>query len=114
MDTRDSPPPLRLPPGHVLHSWKPQQIPAQNGIYIARMPGDLETLFGPVRGLRGREFLLEVDGEQWLATPMPDLFMSDDEYMKIFDTGGICAQTTGEITTIDFELLRKADIYTDA
>lgn len=105
MDNR----PLRLPLGHGLHSYKAGQVAASGAIYMASMPGDLGTLFGPARKLRDREFLLEIDGEQWLATPMPDLFMADDIYPeKVFDTGGICARTNGEITTIDFGLLRKA------
>jgi hypothetical protein len=99
--------PLRLPPGHVLHSWKPRQVPAPGGIYMAWIPGDLETLFGPVAGLRDREFLLEIQGEQWIATPTLDLFIShDDDHVTVFDTGGINARTNGETTTIDFELVR--------
>jgi hypothetical protein len=100
--------PLVLPPGHVLHSWKQRQVPAAGGIYAASMRGDLETLFGPVAGLHGREFLLEVDGEQWIATPTLDLFIShNDDQVTVFDTGGINARTNGETTTIDFELVRK-------
>lgn len=103
-------PPLRLPPGHVLHPFNARQAAAPGAIYLALMPGDLETLFGPVRALRDREFLLQVDGQQWLATPAPDLFVSydDEHHVMAFDTGGIHAQTNSEMTSIDFELLRPA------
>ena len=74
------------------------------------MPGDLETLFGPARDLRDREFLLEVDGAKWIATPALDLFaVSGEEGTTVFDTGGVNARTDGQQTSIDFELLREAD-----
>jgi len=98
---------LRLPPGHKLYSFDAREVAAPGAIYLAWMPGDLETLFGPARELRDREFLLEVDGEQWLATPMPDLFMAtNDDHVMVLDTASINARTNGEITTIDFKLLR--------
>jgi hypothetical protein len=109
MSETDSRQALELPPGHVLHSWKAGQVPTSGAIYMARMLGDLETLFGPVEGLRDREFLLELDGERWIATPTLDLFVTSDEHgTMVFDTGGINARTSGEETTIDFELIRPA------
>ena len=100
---------LRLPEGHRLHSFMPDQVPAPGAIYLAMMPGDLETLFGPARELRDREFLLEVDGQPWVATPVPDFrAASDGERLAVFDMGTIVAGTTGEQTSIDFELVRPA------
>ena len=100
---------LQLPPRHALFPVRAAQVPAPGGIYLARFPGDLETLFGPARELRDREFLLEVDGEERIATPTPDLFVSGGlDNVAVFDTGGINARTSGEESTIDFELLRKA------
>jgi hypothetical protein len=101
--------PLRLPPGHAVHSFGLGQVPAPGGVYRAVFPGDLETLFGSVRELRDREFLLEVDGRQWLATPTPGIFLSaSEDHVMAFDTGGIYARTIGDVSTIDFELLREA------
>lgn len=101
--------PLRLPPGHDLFSLNREQVPAPGGIYLARFPGDLEALFGPARELRDREFLVEVDGQQWIATPAPGIFLSTSpDHVMAFDTGGIHARTSGEVSTIDFELVRRA------
>ena len=112
MSRTDSGNALELPDGHSLFSWKPDQVPAPGAIYLAAMPGDLEALFGPVQGLRDREFLLEVDGARWIATPTIDLFMaSDEEGTTVFDTGGVNARTDGQQTLIDFELLREAAGY---
>jgi len=102
--------PLRLPPGHDLISLRRRQVPAAGGIYLARFPGDLETLFGPARELRNREFLLELDGRQWIATPMPGIFLNTSpDHVMAFDTGGINAKTIAGQSTIDFQLLREAD-----
>lgn len=109
MSGTDSRNALELPAGHSLFSFRPNQVPAPGGIYLARMPGDLEALFGPVRELRDREFLLEVDGAKWIATPTLGLFVtSSEEGTMVFDTGGIYAHTDGQRTSIDFELLREA------
>jgi hypothetical protein len=113
MDSNEEP--LRLPPGHDLFSLNRDQIPAAGGIYLARFPGDLEALFGPARELRDREFLLELDGQQWLATPMPGIFLSSSpDHVMVFDAGGIHARTSGEESMIDFQLLRKAGSAPDA
>lgn len=98
--------PLRLPQGYELFSFSARQVAAEGAIYLARFPGDLATLFGPVRDLRDREFMLDLDGQQWIATPMPALFLSTDAD-HVFDAGGIIARTDGEVSTIDFSLLRK-------
>ena len=100
---------LRLPPGHELVSFSTRQVPKPGGIYRSRFPGDLETLFGPARELRDREFLIEVDGQQWIATPTPGIFLSTSpDHVMTFDTGGIYARTSGEESVIDFELVRRA------
>jgi len=101
--------PLRLPSVHDLFSLSRDQVPAPGGIYLARFPGDLEALFGTARELRDREFLVEVDGRQWIATPMPGIFLSTSpDHVMSFDTGGIHARTGGGVSTIDFQLVRKA------
>jgi hypothetical protein len=98
-----------LPPGHLLFAFDARQIPAPGAIYRALMPGDLETLFGPVMELRDREFLLEIGGQRWFATPAPGICVtSDEDHTMVFDAGGIYARTSGEETVIDFELLREA------
>ena len=109
MSGTDSGNALELPDGHSLISFKRSQVPMPGAIYRALMPGDLETLFGPARALRDREFLLEVDGAKWLATPTLGLFVtSSEEGTMVFDTGSIYARTDGQQTSIDFELLREA------
>jgi len=101
--------PLQLPPGSELISFSRRQVPKPGGIYRARFPGDLETLFGPARELRDREFLVEVDGQQWIATPTPGIFLSTTpDHVMAFDAGSIYARASGEESTIDFELVRQA------
>jgi hypothetical protein len=87
-------PALELPPGHELISFAPRQVPAPGAGYFARMPGDLETLFGPAEHLHDRDFLLQVDGEPWIA--------------RLVLAGGttVRARTNGEETMIDFELIK--------
>lgn len=98
---------LELPPGHDLVSFAPRQVPAPGAIYLARMPGDLETLFGAAQKLRDRDFLLQIDGEPWLARPLPGIFGTyGEDGTVVGDTGGIHAGTNGEETTIDFQLTR--------
>lgn len=100
--------PLRLPAAHDLISFRPVQVPAPGAVYLARFAGDLEALFGPVRELRDREFLLDLGDEKWIATPTPGIFLSTSpDHVMAFDTGGIHARTNGEMSTIDFELLRR-------
>ena len=97
---------LELPAGHNLFSFKVGQVPAPGATYRALMPGDLETLFGPAKELRGREFLLEVDGARWLAAPTPGLFVVSTGRGMAFDPDSIYARTDGRESTIDFKLLR--------
>lgn len=110
MDAQERPAtPLRLPSGHDLFSLRAKQVPAPGAVYLARFPGDLEALFGPARELRDREFLLVVDCEEWIATPMPGIFVSTSpDHVMAFDTGGIHARSIGEVSTIDFGLVRRA------
>ena len=100
--------PLKLPAGHELVSYSRRQVPAPGGIYLARFPGDLETQFGPVRELRDREFLVEVDGEDWIAVPTPGMFVTWDDRKMFINDDAIYGRTDGAVSTIDFELVRRA------
>jgi len=99
--------PLRLPPGHELVSYRRHQVPAPGGIYLARFSGDLETPFGPARELRDREFLVELDGEEWIAVPTPGRFVTWADRKMFIDDDAIYGQTDGVVSTIDFKLVRR-------
>lgn len=101
--------PRELPDGAELHTFMPRQTPKPGAIYLAMMDGAMEDVLGPYHELRDREFLIEVEGQRWIATPLPLIFagvLSREPFA--IDTGGVHARSCGERTSIDLQLVRLA------